>query len=52
MPFKIRKVPNKKKCYEVVNDLTGHVHAKCTTKPKAEAQIRIIEESLKKNNKK
>ena len=51
MPFIIRKVAGKKKCYEVVNELTGLVHAKCTTKPKAQAQIRIIEENMKNKKK-
>ena len=40
MPYKIRR---KGKCYEVVNADTGKVHAKCTSRPRAEAQIRIME---------
>ena len=39
MPYAIRKV---KGGYSVVNTKTGVVHAKHTTKPKAEAQIRLL----------
>lgn len=41
MPFKIIKVKNKP-CYKVVNKKNGKIHAKCTTRAKAEAQIRVI----------
>jgi hypothetical protein len=41
MPFIIRKVRNKN-CWQVKNKDTGFVHAKCTTKEKAEAQIRLL----------
>jgi hypothetical protein len=43
MPYTIRKVRNKT-CYEVKNPLTGTVHAKCTTKAKAQAQVRLIKQ--------
>ena len=41
MPYSIRRVGN---AYEVVNADTGEVHAKHTTKKKAEAQVRLLEE--------
>ncbi len=41
MPYVIRKVRNKN-CYSVKNKVTGRVHAICTTKTKAEAQVRIL----------
>ena len=41
MPYIIRKVKNKQ-CYEVKNKITGELLAKCTTKPKAEAQVRLL----------
>ncbi|MDE2101943.1 MAG: hypothetical protein KGL39_32150 [Patescibacteria group bacterium] len=41
MPYSIRRVGN---AYEVVNTDTGEVHAKHTTKKKAEAQVRLLEE--------
>lgn len=40
MPYVIRKVRGKQ-CYEV-RDIHGKVHAKCTTKEKAEAQVRLL----------
>jgi len=42
MPYKVSKVRNKE-CYQVKNKLTGAVHAKCTTKAKAEAQVRLLD---------
>lgn len=39
MPYSIRKVGKK---FQVVNTETGEVHAKGTTKKKAEAQIRLL----------
>jgi hypothetical protein len=39
MPYTIRKL---KTCYEVVNTKTGRILARCTTKEKAEAQLRIL----------
>lgn len=39
MPYAIRKVGKK---FQVVNTATGEVHAKGTTKKKAEAQIRLL----------
>ena len=43
MPLKIRKV-NNKPCYRVKNSTTGKIHAKCSTKAKAEAQVRLIKQ--------
>ena len=51
MPWKVFKVRNKN-CYEVRNIQNGYVHAKCTTKEKAEAQLRLLESTLKKEKKK
>lgn len=41
MPIKIRKVRGKA-CFQVKDMKTGKVHAKCTSKPKAEAQAKLI----------
>ena len=43
MPLTVRKVKNKP-CYRTKNMATGKVHAKCTTKPKAQAQVRLIKQ--------
>ena len=43
MPIVIRKVRNKE-CWRVFNKDTGEVHANCTTKAKAEAQKRLLDE--------
>jgi len=43
MPAKKRKLPNSN-FYEVIDD-KGHVHAKRTTKDKAEAQVRILNQA-------
>lgn len=48
MPIKIRKVKNKK-CYSVKSP--KRVHSKCTTKIKAEAQKRIINQAENRNKK-
>ena len=40
MPYEIKKLPNE--CFAVVNKNTGEVHSKCTTKEKAEAQIKLL----------
>jgi len=51
MPYIIRKVRNKN-CYEVKNKETGKINAKCTTKNKAEKQVRLLNMiDNKKNNK-
>lgn len=50
MPYAIRKVRNEAK-YKVVNIKTGEVHSKGTTKPKAEAQKRLLESIEKKTYK-
>ena len=42
MPYIVRKVTNKE-CYQVKNKETGKIHAKCTTRKKAESQKRILE---------
>ena len=39
MPYDMEKVD---KCWRVFNTETGTEHAKCTTKKKAEAQLRIL----------
>jgi len=39
--FKIRKVRGKE-CYQVKSITSGKIHAECTTKQKAEAQVRIL----------
>lgn len=41
MPFVIRKVRNIN-CWQVKNADTGHIYAKCTSKKKAEAQVRLL----------
>jgi len=41
MPYVIRKVRNQA-CWMVKNEETGVVKAKCTTKEKAEAQVRLL----------
>jgi len=42
MPYAIRKVRNKR-CYRVKNARTGKIHAQCTSRKKAEAQVRLLE---------
>jgi hypothetical protein len=51
MPWEIRKVYGKE-CYEVRNKITKKVKAKCTTREKAEAQLRILEQWVHKNGEK
>jgi len=54
MPWKVVKVPNKK-CYKVVTIKTGKVRAKCTTRRKAQAQVRLLyskEPSLRRKKRK
>ncbi len=41
MPYTIRKMPNKK-CYRVYNKDTKKVFAKCSTKTKAQKQLRLL----------
>lgn len=41
MPYAVKKNGS---AWEVVNSSTGEVHAKHTTKKKAEAQVRLLEE--------
>jgi hypothetical protein len=41
MPYIIRKVRNQN-CWQVKNKETNKVYAKCTTKEKAEAQVRLL----------
>lgn len=41
MPYTIRKLP-RKDLYRVINSQTGQVHSAATTKPKAEAQVRLL----------
>lgn len=40
MPYESRKVSPR--CWEVINTETGKVHASCTSKTKAEAQLRLL----------
>ena len=49
MPYTIRKVP-RKRCYRVINSRSKRVMAKCTSKVRAEKQIRLLNAIL--NNKK
>lgn len=41
MPYALRKIRNKN-CYKVFNARTGRIHAKCSTKENAEAQVRLL----------
>tara|TARA_Y100001970_G_C13948070_1_gene706757 strand:+ start:366 stop:536 length:171 start_codon:yes stop_codon:yes gene_type:complete len=41
MPYKIRKKRNQN-CFTVYNAKTKRVYAKCTTRKKAEKQIRLL----------
>lgn len=46
MPYSILKIDGSRSgtpCYQVINSQTGKVHAKCTTKANAEAQVRVLE---------
>jgi hypothetical protein len=47
MPFVIRKLP-RLPFYRVMNKNTGKVYAKRSTKEKAEAQVRLLNASVKK----
>lgn len=58
MPYTIRKVRNKN-CYKTINTVTKRVFSKCSTKKKAEKQLRLLRAiqynkkfSLKRYNKK
>lgn len=51
MPFKVRKVRNQE-CWSVKNSNTGKVHAICTSKAKAESQLRILYKWMNEKNKK
>jgi len=41
MPYKTRKVPGRS-CYRVYNAKTKRVFAKCTSKSKAQKQIKLL----------
>ncbi len=41
MPYQIKKLSNGK--FQVINKITGKVHAKSTTKTKAKKQIKLME---------
>ena len=41
MPYAIRKMPNKD-CYKVYNPKTKKVFSKCSTKPNAIKQLRLL----------
>ena len=43
MPYSIIKLPGKKNSYQVINRITGKVHAYDTTLQKAKSQIRLME---------
>lgn len=42
MPIRVRKVRGKD-CYQVKNIKTGHIHATCSTKQKAQSQKRLLD---------
>jgi len=45
MPYQIKVFKQgKKMCYSVVNTITKTIHSKCSTKKKAEAQLRLLEQ--------
>lgn len=46
MPYTIYKI-HEKNCYGVINSQTGKIHSYCTTLPKAEAQVRILQQATK-----
>jgi len=39
--YAIRKVRNKE-CYKVININTGTIHSKCTTRVKAQSQVKLL----------
>ena len=41
MPYTMRKV-SKKRCYRVTNSKSKRIMSKCTTKAKAEKQLRLL----------
>ena len=41
MPYSIRKVP-KKSCFRVSNRQSKHVFARCTSKKRAQKQVRLL----------
>lgn len=49
MPYKINQISPRR--YEVINSKTGTIHSKSTTKKKAEAQLRLLENLEKKEMK-
>jgi len=46
MPYIVKKVRNKN-LYRVINTQTGKIHAEGTTKQKAEAQVRLLNQLKK-----
>ena len=44
MPYKVVKKTGTQTRFKVVNTKTGYVHSKSTTKKKAEAQVRLLEQ--------
>jgi hypothetical protein len=50
MPYQIKQISPRR--YSVINSKTGEIHSKSTTKEKAEAQIRLLEQLEKKSKKK
>lgn len=51
MPLTVRKVRNRN-CYQVKNVKTGKIHAKCTSRLKAQGQVRILNAADKSNKSK
>ena len=41
MPYTLRKIPGKS-CYRVRNKRTNRIFAKCTSKVKAQKQLRLL----------
>ncbi len=41
MPYQIRKLPNRN-CFRVKNTETGRIYSECTSRKKAEAQVKLL----------
>jgi hypothetical protein len=50
MPYEMKQISPRR--YSVINSKTGEIHSKSTTKAKAEAQIRLLDQLEKKSKKK
>lgn len=42
MPYRLRHLRTKKRCYQVVNTQNGRTFSKCSTKKNAEKQMRLL----------